>query len=83
MIGSRRAGILFDETIVFGQCIKCNREGGGQYEAFKRIMIERNGEDWYAEKERHKHEVIQMGDDSYRLISKHYLAKYNALIVNA
>lgn len=82
MIGSRRAGILFDETIVFGQCIKCNREGGGQYEAYKRIMIERNGAEWYEEKERHKHEVVQMSDESYRLISKHYLAKYNELVRN-
>jgi NAD-dependent SIR2 family protein deacetylase len=80
MIGGRSGGILFDETIVFGQCIKCNREGGGQYEVFKRIMIERNGEEWYAEKLRNKKEVVLHGDDGYRLISKHYLSKYNQLI---
>ena len=80
MLGSRRNGILFDETMVFGQCSFCNREGGGQYEAFKRIMVERNGIEWYESKERAKREPVELTDEALVLISKHYLAKYKELI---
>lgn len=79
MIGSRRAGILFDESMVFAQCQTCNRTNGGEYQAFKRIMIERNGEEWYAAKERQKTTVVHTTDESYELISKLYLEKYKAL----
>jgi NAD-dependent SIR2 family protein deacetylase len=79
MIGGRRAGILFDESIVFAQCQTCNRTNGGEYQAFKREMIERNGEEWYAEKERQKTTVVHATDESYELISKLYLEKYKAL----
>ena len=79
MIGGRKNGILFDETITHGQCIACNREGGGQYEAYKRIMIERNGLDWYEGKERQKREVVELTDEALVLISKLYLQKYKEL----
>ena len=79
MIGSRRAGILFDETMVFAQCQTCNREHGGEYQAFKRIMIERNGLDWYEGKERQKREVVELTDEALVLISKLYLQKYKEL----
>lgn len=79
MIGGRKNGILFDETITHGQCIACNREGGGQYEAYKRIMIERNGVAWYESKERQKREVVELTDEALVLISKLYLQKYKEL----
>ena len=79
-IGSRRNGILFDESIVFGQCQKCNREGGGQYAMFKAILVERHGIEWYESKERAKREPVELTDDALVLISKHYLAKYKELL---
>ena len=79
MIGGRKNGILFDETITHGQCRTCNREGGGQYEAYKRIMIDRNGLDWYEGKERQKREVVELTDEALVLISKLYLQKYKEL----
>jgi len=79
MIGGRKNGILFDETITHGQCIGCNREGGGQYEAYKRVMIERNGVAWYESKERQKREVVELTDEALVLISKLYLQKYKEL----
>lgn len=80
MIPGRTGGILFDETIVFGQCRTCNRDNNGEKEAFRRIMVERNGMEWYETKEARKREVCQTGDAGYRLISKHYLAKFNELV---
>lgn len=79
MIGGRSNGILFDETITFGQCRTCNREGGGQYEAYKRIMVERNGQAWYDEKCRRRKEAVPMTDGSLVLISKLYLEKYKEI----
>jgi NAD-dependent SIR2 family protein deacetylase len=79
MIGGRRAGILFDESMVFAQCQTCNRTNGGEYQAFKREMISRNGEEWYAEKERQKREIVALTDEALVLISKLYLQKYKEL----
>lgn len=79
MIGGRKNGILFDETIAHGQCIGCNREGGGEYQAYKRIMIERNGLAWYESKERQKREAVELTDEALVLISKLYLQKYKEL----
>ena len=78
-IGSRRNGVLFDETIVFGQCRTCNREGGGQYEKFKSVLVERNGLEWYESKERARREPVELTDWALMLISKLYLDKYKEL----
>ena len=78
-IGSRRNGVLFDETIVFGQCRTCNREGGGQYEKYKSVLVERNGIEWYESKERARREPVELTDEALTLISKLYLDKYKEL----
>ena len=79
MIPGRTGGILFDETIVFGQCRRCNREGNGERQAFKRVMVERNGIEWYELKEQARRTPTKLGDFECRLIAEEYRTKYNAL----
>jgi hypothetical protein len=79
MIPGRTGGILFDESIVFGQCQKCNREGNGERQAFKAIMVERNGLEWYELKEQARHSNSKLGDFECKLISDEYRKKYNEL----
>jgi len=79
MIGGRSGGILFDESIVFGQCQRCNREGNGEHEAFKRVMVERNGLEWYELKEQARKTPTKLGDFECKLIADEYRKKYKAL----
>lgn len=75
MIPGRSAGILFDEEIVHGQCIQCNRMGGGEKQAYKRVMVEKHGLEWYEEKERARKRPVKTGEAGYRLIADHYRIK--------
>jgi NAD-dependent SIR2 family protein deacetylase len=79
MIGGRSGGILFDETIVFGQCHGCNRDHGGEYQAFKRVMVARNGIAWYEMKVQARKTPTKLGDFECKLISDEYRKKYNEL----
>lgn len=79
MLPGRTGGILFDESIVFGQCRRCNREGNGERQAFKRIMVERNGLEWYEMKEQARRSNTKMGDFECKLIADEYRNKYKAL----
>lgn len=79
MLPGRTGGILFDESIVFGQCRICNREGAGERQAFKRIMVERNGLEWYELKEQARHTATNLGDFECKLIADEYRKKYKAL----
>jgi len=79
MIPGRTGGILFDESIVFGQCRKCNREGNGERQAFKKIMVDRNGIGWYEMKEKARRSNTKLGDFECKLISDEYRKKYNEL----
>jgi hypothetical protein len=79
MLPGRTGGILFDESIVFGQCRRCNREGAGERQAFKRVMIERNGAEWYALKEQARKSCTKLGDFECKLIADEYRKKYNEL----
>ncbi|MFA6079705.1 MAG: recombination protein NinG [Candidatus Omnitrophota bacterium] len=79
MIPGRTGGILFDESIVFGQCSTCNEEGNGERQAFKRVMVERNGIEWYEMKEQARHTATKLGDFECKLIADEYRKKYKAL----
>lgn len=80
MIPGRSGGILFDESIVFAQCRRCNREGNGEKQAFKRIMVERNGIEWYELKEQARKSPTKLGDFECKLIADTYREKYKALM---
>lgn len=79
MIPGRSGGILFDETIVFAQCRKCNREGNGERQAFKIVMVGRNGIEWYELKEAARRGTTKLGEYECKLISDIYREKYNEL----
>ena len=79
MIPRRTNGILFDESMVFAQCYSCNREHGGEEQAFKRIMIERKGESWYALKVQARSTPVKLTDDVLRLMNSEWLAKIKRL----
>lgn len=79
MLGRRTAGILFDESMVHAQCRDCNRTGNGEYQAYKIIMIERNGAEWYELKEQARKTNTKLGDFECKLISDQYREKYKSL----
>ena len=78
-IAGRTAGILFDETITHGQCIDCNRNHGGEYQAYKRILIEQHGPEWYELKLQARRGAAPLTDFALRLIADVYRDKYNQL----
>lgn len=80
MIPGRTGGILFDESIVFAQCRRCNREGNGERQAFKRIMVERNGYEWYEMKEQARKTPAKLGDFECKLLADEFRNKYKALL---
>jgi len=80
MLPGRTGGILFDESIVFAQCRACNRDGNGERQAFKRLMIERNGEEWYALKEQARKTPTPLGSFECSLIADTYRKKYKELL---
>lgn len=79
MIPGRSAGILFDEEIVNGQCTNCNRIGGGEKQAYKRIMVEKYGIEWYEEKERARKRPVKTGEHGYKMIADYYRVKCHEL----
>jgi hypothetical protein len=83
-IPGRTNGILFDEEITKIQCRQCNRQGGGEVQAFKRKLVELHGggeigEAWYALKEQAKRTPTQISEIEFKAIGKIYQDKYNAL----
>ena len=81
-IAGRTNGILFDEEIVRGQCVDCNCNGGGETQAFKRVLVEEHGETWYQLKVQARKNSAFLTDDQYRLISKYFLKKRKDLQCN-
>ena len=79
MIPGRTGGILFDESMVFAQCRPCNREGNGEKQAFKIVMVERNGAEWYELKEQARKTNTKLSEYECKLISDQYRGKYNAI----
>ena len=82
MLGGRTGGILFDESMVFGQCRKCNCDGNGEYQAYKMVMVERNGLEWYELKEQARKTPTKLGDFECKLIADEYRKKYKALLAS-
>ena len=78
-IAGRKNAVLFDEEIVNGQCTRCNVDHGGEYEAYKKVLVERHGQEWYDKKAAKKNGVTLMTDDQYRIISRYFLGKLKEL----
>jgi len=80
MIPGRSNGILFDESIVKAQCIKCNRHNGGEQQMFKFKMVSIHGEGWYDLKLKARKTPCKLSDMELRLIADTYREKYKDLI---
>jgi hypothetical protein len=78
-IAGRTNGILFDETLVFAQCRKCNRQGGGESQAFKRILTDLHGPGWWELKQQAKRTATSLSYVELKAISDEYRDKYNKL----
>ena len=78
-IPGRHEAILLDEELVYGQCRKCNRLNGGEQQAFRILLTQIHGEEWWEEKQALKHTIMQRTDSEYREIAKTYRAKIKEL----
>lgn len=80
MIPRRTGGIVFDETMTHAQCEHCNCEGNGEQQAYKAIMVEKNGLEWYESKERAQKGNTKLSSFSCKLISDEFRMKYKELL---
>ena len=79
-IAGRYNSILFHEALCNGQCETCNCNGGGEYQAYKRILIERHGQAkwdfWESMKNRH----VEYSQFDYEQLAREYRLKAKELI---
>ena len=75
-IGGRTNGILFDEEIVYAQCIRCNNYLRGNYENFIPYLIRLYGIDWYEDKKLKSKKPVKI---DYKEESRKWREKYKAL----
>ena len=78
----RHNSVLFDESIVYAQCRKCNQQGDGEKVAFRKFLVEKHGEEWMQMKEQGAKKTVQIDDASYKLIGEHYRKEYKKLLEN-
>lgn len=79
MIPGRTNGILFDYEIVHAQCRACNREGGGEKQAYRMVMVAKYGQDWYDMKLAARKKPTKLTDFDLEQLNKVYLAKIRDL----
>lgn len=74
-IGGRHNYLLFDEELVFAQCVGCNIFKRGNYGEYALVLIKKHGGGdkgikWYEEKKRYK--VVQYTRQDYEKIIEKY-----------
>jgi len=75
----RANSILFSEELCNAQCRSCNRYNGGEYQAHKRILIDRYGQDWWDYQEYMKHKHVEYSQFDYEQIARVYQEKLRRL----
>lgn len=78
----RHNAVLFDESIVYAQCRKCNQGGDGEKVAFRKFLVSKHGEEWMQMKETGAKKTVQIDDASFKLIGEHYRKEYKKLLEN-
>ena len=78
-LGHRQNAVLFDESIVFGQCRTCNSGHDGEKQAARRYLIERHGEEWVEMKESGMKQSVDLSQEALQIISDHYRRAYNCM----
>ena len=79
MLPGRTNGILFDESMVFAQCQRCNRHGGGEEQAFRMVMVSKNGQAWYDLKVKARSTPTKLTDFDLGAMNNEWLAKIKKL----
>lgn len=81
-VGGRTGSILFDEELVFGQCVGCNVFLKGNYDAYNLVMLKKFGGEKVIEFLERKNEVVQYKASDYQAIIKKYEKKLSDLLVD-
>jgi hypothetical protein len=76
-IQGRGNSILFDEELVNGQCVRCNRFMGGMYPQYSLVMIKRHGVEWWEQKLILKTQPKTYSIQDYLDLEQKYLLKSN------
>ena len=79
-IPRRHNAVLFDPTIVYGQCHTCNYTNKGERQAFRMFLVNKHGEEWMQYKEDGAKKSVFITDDEFRLIGDHYRKAYKKLL---
>jgi hypothetical protein len=78
-IAGRSNPILFNEYVCNAQCRRCNRGGGGELQMYKRIIIERYGQERWDFWESEKRKAFEYSQLEYEQLAKMYRNKYKEL----
>jgi hypothetical protein len=78
-IPGRMNSILFNEDLVNAQCRQCNRGGGGELQMYKKVLIERYGQDKWDYWQSTKNTPVQYTPFDYEQIVRTYREKVNKL----
>ena len=79
-IPGRMNSILFNEDLTNGQCRTCNREGKGEFQMYKHVLIERHGQDKWDFWQSIKKKAVKYTDQDLEAISDLYRQKTNELL---
>lgn len=79
-VGGRTGSILFDEELVYGQCIGCNVFLRGNYDAYNLVMLKKFGGDKVVEFLERKKQVVQYSPSDYLEIAEKYKQKLESLL---
>jgi DNA-directed RNA polymerase subunit N (RpoN/RPB10) len=75
----RANSILFSEELCNAQCHSCNRFNGGEYQMYKRVLIERYGQRWWDYWEYMKSQHVEYTQFDYEQIARVYREKTRGL----
>jgi len=79
-IPGRANSILFNEHICNCQCRRCNRQGGGELQMYKRILIEMYGQEMWDMWENMKRKTVTYSQFDFEHIGRMYRDKYKELV---
>ena len=80
-IGGRNNAVLFDEEIVYAQCIGDNIYKGGAYPEYSLILIRKHGDKWFEEKLKLKSKTVKYTIDDLIEIRRCYEEKTRQLLL--
>lgn len=78
-IPGRHNAVLFDETGVHAQCVRCNHYLSGNVKNYYHFMIMTYGDETTAQKEIEAKQIVKYTESDLRDIAKKYRILYNEL----